>query len=454
MTVAELIKSLEDKKKDIRSKISGVTDLEGMKDLNAQLASVDEQLDNLRSIEIPKAEPEAPAGAAQIDPSDPEAAKKRSEEVLNGAAGRVPQGGMDPIATVGDKRSTSPGIVTDATHQKALHDMFDKRGKDLKNGNSVTFNAKELRLARSVTMSGGGIVVPNQYSDSVNPTFNQVSSLVDLVHAVPLPGGESYTKGFQLPVPNSADYTDEKPTAGYVETDSKFDQVPINKTKITAYSEFSEEIKKLPNVDYQALIASDVRIALRRKMGREILIGNGQANHFIGAFNSPTNVVPANYSLPITAIDATTLDTIVFGFGGDEDVEAPTWLVLSKADLAAFAKLRNSLGLPVYKITRDNQNGNTGTISSEGSYSVNYVINSACPQLSAPTAPTAGTTCMAYGILQDYEMPVFSDIDIQISTDFKFGQGMICYRGSVFSGGCVAAWKGLMPITFGTKASA
>jgi hypothetical protein len=182
------------------------------------------------------------------------------------------------------------------------------------------------------------------------------------------------------------------------------------------------------------------------------MAGDGAANHFIGIFKAPVNVIPAGYNVTITTIDEYTLDSIVFGFGGDEDIEAPTWLVLSKTDLAAFAKLRNALGLPVYKLTRDSMNGNLGTITSGGSYAVNYVINSVCSAASAEST-VVDTPCMAYGLLQDYEMPIFSDIDIQISTDFKFGSGMICYRGSVFAGGNVAAYKGMMPILGGTKSA-
>jgi HK97 family phage major capsid protein len=177
-------------------------------------------------------------------------------------------------------------------------------------------------------------------------------------------------------------------------------------------------------------------------MAREILIGDGGAGHFTGIFNAPENVIPAASDLTLSTIDADTLDQIVFNYGGDEDVEGSSYLILSKKDLAAFAAIRAEDGKKLYKIT---VNGNTGTISSDGSFSVNYVINSACPTLSL-SGTASGTYCMAYGPLQNYEMAVFSDIDVEMSTDFKFGQGMVAYAGDIYAGGNVTAYKGFLRI--------
>ena len=56
---------------------------------------------------------------------------------------------------------------------------------------------------------------------------------------------------------------------------------------------------------------------------------------------------------------------------------------------------------------------------------------------------------MAYGILLNYEMPVFSDIDVEMSTDYKFGQGMVAYAGDIDAGGNVAAYKGFLRVKKG-----
>ena len=38
-------------------------------------------------------------------------------------------------------------------------------------------------------------------------------------------------------------------------------------------------------------------------------------------------------------------------------------------------------------------------------------------------------------------MPVFSDVEITESKDYKFKEGMIAFKASVFLGGNVAAYK-------------
>ena len=39
---------------------------------------------------------------------------------------------------------------------------------------------------------------------------------------------------------------------------------------------------------------------------------------------------------------------------------------------------------------------------------------------------------MAYGHLSNYGLAIFSNIDIQQSTDYKFRSGQVAHRGSVY----------------------
>ena len=43
-------------------------------------------------------------------------------------------------------------------------------------------------------------------------------------------------------------------------------------------------------------------------------------------------------------------------------------------------------------------------------------------------APKQGTYCIAYGALTNYEVPVFSPVEIAKSTDYKFKDGIISYK--------------------------
>lgn len=353
---------------------------------------------------------------AAADPADPD---------LQARAKGLPEDGFNPLT-----QSRSKDL------EKEKEDL-EKRGADLRAGKTIKMPNLE---ARAAIKSTDGLVVEKKYSRELSPKFNEVSSLIDRVNNVPLQGGESYTKGFEIAgaeggyTAEGAAATDINPTYGTVE---------IAKAKITAYAEITEEIKKLPNIDYVTYIAGEVRKALRRKVTREIIAGAGTTNTLTGIYKAPAAVIPTAYDLGVSAINEDTLNSIVFAYGGDEDVEDAAVLVLSKADLQAFSNVKNGDLKRVYKITK---HGNTGTIEyADGGVAVEYIINSACNSLSASgTAVDAYT--MVYGKPSAYELPIFSDIEIKEDESYKFKEGMICFKGSVFTGGNVGAYKGWMRI--------
>ena len=53
---------------------------------------------------------------------------------------------------------------------------------------------------------------------------------------------------------------------------------------------------------------------------------------------------------------------------------------------------------------------------------------------------------MAYGSLQNYEVAIFSELEVKQSEDFKFDEGQIAHKGAVFAGGNVAAWNGFIRV--------
>lgn len=261
---------------------------------------------------------------------------------------------------------------------------LEQRGADLRAGKTITVRALPLKTT-------GGILIEEKYSRELAPTFNEVSTLIDSVNAVPLQGGESYSKAFAVSG-GEGGYTAEGAAATDAEPTTDF--VDIAKSKITAYTEITEEIKKLPNVDYVTYIQGEVRNAIRKKITKEIIAGAGTTNTLTGIYTAPTKVIPTASDLEVSAIDADTLNDIVFAYGGDEDVEDGAILVLSKADLRAFSNVKNGDDKRIYKIEK---RGNTGTLSyADGGVGVDFIINSACNSLSATTT-TVGKYTMVYG---------------------------------------------------------
>ena len=352
-------------------------------------------------------------------------AKKR--EQLQGFADSAD----DPEPDRGEKDEKADGTVK----------AYDKRGKALKDGAGVQFSARiatpNVKASLSVTQTAPVV----HTAPDLNQTVNPVSALIDMVKAVPLQGGETYERGFVKDygadgagaTAESAAYNDVEPSFGYV---------TIEKQKITAYTEEPEEMQKLPNADYDSVIEGSVSKAIRRYLSRQILIGDGSTSKLKGIFYNPTKATervidPATDIDTITAIDDGTLDEIIYSFGGDEEVEGVATLILNKKDLKAFAKLRDKQGRKVYTIINRGQ-----TVTIDG---VPFVINSACAAVS-DSKTAAGAYEMAYGYLQNYELAIFSDIDVRRSDDYKFKNGQTAFRASMFAGGSVAAWNGFIRV--------
>lgn len=381
-----------------------------------ELTDLEDQVDELLGEleEIAPTEEEA----AEEDGSDPPAGETRKAKrarVMKKLASRA-------AAMPRESRAAYGGGVRRETPPAGRDSEAQQRGRD-------------LMQMRTVTVGSSNIVLPKHYGTDIRPTFNEVSSLVDLVNINVLPGGESYTQAFEKEG-GIADYTSEGDDAK--EADPVVDYVEINKAKLTAYAEDTEEVLKLPAANYDALVMASSRKAIRKKLAREILVGTGATNHLTGIFKAPAKVIPTTSDLAIEAIDENTLDEIIFSYGGDEDVEGQAALILNKADLKAFSSVRGTENKQkVYDIEL---NGNTGYINK-----IPFIINSACGVLSAD-ATANNAYCMAYGNLSNYTLAVFSDIDVARSTDHKFRQGMIAHRGVGFMGGNVTSWKGFVRV--------
>lgn len=346
---------------------------------------------------------------------------------------------MAAVADPDENENGDEGKAGETGEANAKTKAFAERGAAAKAGKAVKYSAKTLsrKVKNALSVSQTAPVVHT--ANDVKETFNDVSGLIDRVKAIPLNGGETYNRGFVKSYGSGGNVTAEGGT--YSSNEPVFGYVTIEKQKVTAYTEEPEEMAKLPNADYDGVVEQSVTRAVRRKITRQIINGDGSTGTIKGIFYVPASasddVIDRNTDLTMSAITNTTLDEIIYSYGGDEDVEAIATLILNKADLKAFAMLRDQQGRKVYTIVN---NGNTGTIDG-----VPYIINSACDAVSA--TKTASTPyCMAYGALENFELAVFSDIDARKSEDFKFSTGQIAYRASTFVGGAVAAYNGFIRV--------
>jgi HK97 family phage major capsid protein len=420
----KLLKAKEEMRTALVTKSEASQDVTELRSIHGQIETINSEITELRGLiaEIESRE-QAGAGTAVTDPDDPDG----RTAAVNGAATAEPRGAAQPIGS----RQFTPGLgfkpvpegTPGATEDRAAKEKTEreKRGKALKEN-------------RSVTVGSSNVILPQHQATDIRPTFNEVSSLLDRVTIKPLPGGESFkqpyitgygTGGYTA---EGDDPTDAEPTFGYAE---------ISKAKVTAYAEDTEELLKLSAAPYDAEVMKGIQIAARKKLTREILVGSGATNRLAGIFSTAATAIDTATDITITEIDEDTLDEIIYSFGGDENVEDLAVLVLNKKDLKAFAQLRDADGKKVHKVT---SKGNTGDIDG-----VPFIINSACKAISN-SSDAAGSYCMAYGPLSNYTLTLFSDLDVQRSTDYKFKQGMIAHRGVVFAGGNVVSKNGFLRI--------
>lgn len=408
------------KKSDASQDINELRSLQGqIKDLSADIEFMQGLVDEARAAEAQRiaenAQAPAPAQTAEPD-TRTQAVNEHAEQ----------QAAQEP-----ENRSFKPGegfTVTAEGRQNRTPEQMEQRGKDLKEG-------------RSITVATGSIVLPHRDAASINDTFQQVSSLLDAVDYMELQGGESFKQPYAKDSPDG-NYTEEG--AEIADTDVAFGYAEITKSKITGYSEITDEVEKLPAANYAAFVEDSVTKSARKKLAKEIMLGDGTAGHLTGIFSTKCDAIPADSDITVSAIGNTTLDDIVFSYGGDESVESQAALILSKEDLKAFASVRSADGKPFYNIVN---HGGYGTINS-----VPFFINSACRAV-ANSKTASGAYCMAYGDVKNYKLVAFSPLDVQKSTEFKFKEDMISYKSRIYAGGNVVAYKGFVRVKKGAAAS-
>jgi len=425
-----LMAKKEARKAELGTKANATEDIKELRAINTELETLNAEIAELRSMidALPNEELEGKGKEKKKGKEDrsnddndfdenEDEEEFRSDKLNNKTEKRdaTPRGELNILGTY------SMGKGQDEARAKELCEAAEKRGK-------------ELKEMRSVTVGSSNIVVPTHDASDIRPTFNEVSSLIDNVSIKPLPGGESYKQPYVTGY-GTGDYKGEG--EDYAEAEPTFGYAQINKAKVTAYAEDSEELVKLPAANYDAEVQKGIRIASRKKITREILVGNGSTNHLVGIFSAVATAIDADTDITFSEIDEMTLDEIIFSYGGDEDVEDAAVLILNKKDLKAFAQLRTADGKKIHTIV---SKGNFGTIDG-----IPYIINSACKAISASITAT-GQYSMAYGPLSNYLLTIFSDLDIQRSMDYQFKKGMIAHRGDVFVGGNVVSKNGFLRV--------
>lgn len=344
--------------------------------------------------------------------------------------------GLNPLRTLGGTRAqdqTGAQQQTESNFAETRH---------------VSIGAAE---ARSVLLATGSIAKPTEVGGITNP-FNVVSSIVDQITIEDMTGmgsyKEAYVKAWQIA---------DKKTDGTAQTgsDPTFRTVAINPFLMAVTTYVSREIEKQTPLQYEAKVREGALIALKKKLAAWIVSGAG-VNEPYGVYNavntetSPESMID---TLGATAIDEKTLRNLVLAYGGMENIGSGARLYLNKKDLIAFGDVRGTNEKKaIYEIMPDGSNPNTGIIK-EGGISVPYTICSDVTAFADAAATSAGVKTMFYGDPRNYKLGLFGNYEVNVSKDYKFGEGLNTIMGEVMVGGNVVVEKGFIVLLKKTAAA-
>lgn len=331
---------------------------------------------------------------------------------------------------IGERRATMKEEKLDFTKiadDKA--DEIEQRATDLLAGKAVKMSFASVNQRAKTTDTG--ILIPKHYDNNIREQiFPTVSSIYDMFTFMNVDGGESFTMPFEKSKAEAGVTEEGTP---YHDIEGSFDYVEIGKKKLTAYFEISEEMLKLPKADYEAYLRAELYKALKRKI-ISLAINDDGTNGFAGILSSNANtlkVCPADKDFTIEAMDGKLLRKLQFSYGYADEVETPETLFMNKKDIATLALL-----------------------DGKGSNNFAYVFDSKrktldnvpfCTPAVIPVYNTAKEAlCGFYGDVSTYTIAIFSPVEVQRSTDYKFKENMVAYRASVFAGGAPSALCGLM----------
>ena len=137
----------------------------------------------------------------------------------------------------------------------------------------------------------------------------------------------------------------------------------------------------------------------------------------------------------------------MLAYGGEEDVVGGAVLFLNKKDLEAFGDVRGTNEKKaVYEITPDGANPNVGTIR-DGGVTVRYCIVSNLTACSGTAKAATAKKTMFYGDPRCFELDLFSNYEIQVSSDFAITSLMDTIVGDAELGGDVVVNHGFVALT-------
>lgn len=304
----------------------------------------------------------------------------------------------------------------------------ERSAREFVANNRMEIGAAEIR---SVLLSGGTLATPTGVG-GINDLPGGVSSIVDMVNVVDCTG-MSANKVALVTQDSSASSNTEGSAA--TSSEPTFAYVSITPSTYSLVSYVSNEIRRQSPLNYTEKVRASAIKALRRKAANVIT----------------TKALASTYGdeIIMSAVGADTLRKIALNYGADDEVPGNAVLFLNKVDLVAFGDVRGSNEKkPVYEITPDTANPNTGIIK-DGGLSVKYCINPNCTPLTGTTntSTTATLPTMFYGNPRALELDLFGGTEVKASEDYKFAEDLLAILGKASFGSDLVVKGGIIKVS-------
>lgn len=314
--------------------------------------------------------------------------------------------GMNVMATI-EMRNGAPAADNNKEIEARAQALVD-------NGRMTIDNAE----ARAVLVSSGTLATPTQVAGINDAVGAKVSSIVDLVKVTDASDMGAYKVAY---VDTDATAATQVEGGEYNASEATFGFVEIKPQTEAIISYISKQARKQSPLNYEGKVNESALVALRKRAAK-IVTDSILASELT---TKKTGV----------ALDEKFLRAVALTYGGDESVVGAATLFINKADLVTLGDVRGSDKKPVYEITPDASNPNTGIIK-DGGLAVPYCLNS---NLASGTA--------IYGQAMNFELALFSNYEINVSEDFAINKGLLTIVGDVELGGDVVAKGGFVVAT-------
>ena len=315
---------------------------------------------------------------------------------------------------------------------------LQEMGRMLQAGERVGFATdlvKQALVSNVATTFSGDLVAPTGGSSTINDGHNaQVSGLIDMVRVETFDGlngwEESYLKTIQ-----TATHGKPATVGGTVRAVSSPEwrkaKLLAHEVQTTAFVD--KNIAKLSPAAYAQKAQGYALIALRREINKLIVNGDGTESPEVFGMANAKNTKGENIfdTSSVKAIDADAVRSLVFNYGGPEELTPNARLILDKVNLDALGQIKIGAddNRPLFDISLT---GNTGTIKS-GGLIVPYTIASAI-----------GSKTLAYGDPMSYLLALFGSYTVRVDESVKSVERMIAILGDALVGGNLTVDKGML----------